>query len=229
MFRTRCARRDATCTSMWNDLHLGMPLTSCRKTPTHKPHVVHPAGAHPPGHRADTNQRAFACHEGACGVSSPALCTATTTQVSHPLQPLTASEIQAALAVLREAGKLTSSMRVVSVMLLEPPKSAVYASTPVGLDTDTVELTIKPLLAVLSLESSRVQFCDTIQPRHARREASVSLFDNPSNAAYEAKVALDGAGGVLSWKNIPGVQPTITVDECFECEKAVMESEEFKV
>ena len=42
-------------------------------------------------------------------------------------------------------------------------------------------------------------------------------------------VALDGEGGVLSWKNIPGVQPTITVDECFECEKAVMESEEFKV
>jgi len=112
--------------------------------------------------------------------------------VTHPLQPLEASEIQAALTVLREAGKLTPSMRVVSVMLHEPPKSAVYASTPV------------------------------------RREAFVSLFDNPANAAYEATVTVEGAGELLSWQHIPGVQPTITVDECFECEKAVMESELFQ-
>jgi Cu2+-containing amine oxidase len=51
--------------------------------------------------------------------------------VSHPLEPLTASEIQAAVAVLRAHEKVTPTTRIVEVHLHEPPKSAVYAATPV--------------------------------------------------------------------------------------------------
>ena len=54
-----------------------------------------------------------------------------------------------------------------------------------------------------------------------RREAFVSVFDNGTNSCYEAVVALDNikpAEGLLQWNHIPGVQPTLTVDECKECE-----------
>jgi primary-amine oxidase len=59
------------------------------------------------------------------------------------------------------------------------------------------------------------------------REASAVLFDNAANSCYEASVSLSDAK-VLSWKHIPGVQPTMTADEQVECEQAVLASPEFK-
>jgi primary-amine oxidase len=59
------------------------------------------------------------------------------------------------------------------------------------------------------------------------REASAVLFDNGTNACFETVVSITHRK-VLSWKHIPGVQPTMTADEQIECEKAVLASPEFK-
>ncbi|WP_165227401.1 primary-amine oxidase [Aquisphaera insulae] len=61
----------------------------------------------------------------------------------------------------------------------------------------------------------------------APREASVVLFDNAANACYEALVSLRD-GTPLSWVHVPGVQPTMTIDEQVECEQAVLNSPEFR-
>ena len=53
------------------------------------------------------------------------------------------------------------------------------------------------------------------------------LFDNAANACYEATVSLTGRK-LLNWKHIPGVQPTMTIDEQVECEQAVLASPEFR-
>jgi primary-amine oxidase len=59
------------------------------------------------------------------------------------------------------------------------------------------------------------------------REAFVVLFDNSKNECYEAVVSVDREE-VLSWKHIPGVQPTMSSDEQIECEQAVIKSELFR-
>ena len=53
------------------------------------------------------------------------------------------------------------------------------------------------------------------------------LFDNATNSCYEATVSLTD-GKLLAWKHVPGVQPTMTIDEQVECEQAVLASPEFK-
>jgi primary-amine oxidase len=60
------------------------------------------------------------------------------------------------------------------------------------------------------------------------REAFAVLFDNGTNSAFEAAVSLS-KNELLSWKHVPGVQPTMTIDEQVECEQAVLASPEFKV
>jgi primary-amine oxidase len=58
------------------------------------------------------------------------------------------------------------------------------------------------------------------------REAFAVLFDNAQNACYEAALSLTD-GTILSWTHVPGVQPTMTIDEQVECEQAVLASPEF--
>ena len=43
---------------------------------------------------------------------------------THPLEPLTAAEVAAAVHILKDAGKVTPTTRFVSVSLKEPPKEA---------------------------------------------------------------------------------------------------------
>src|ERR1700712_479972 len=45
----------------------------------------------------------------------------------HPLEPLSAPEVAQAVQLLRSGDHLTSSTRVISIMLKEPPKAAVHA------------------------------------------------------------------------------------------------------
>ena len=59
------------------------------------------------------------------------------------------------------------------------------------------------------------------------RQAKSVLFDNATNSCFETIVCLSSQQ-ILSWKHIPGVQPTMTVDEQIECEHAVINSPEFK-
>ncbi len=110
----------------------------------------------------------------------------------HPLEPLNGDEVQKAVAILRRSGKITPTMRFISVSLIEPSKRMLHESK-------------EPL----------------------PRQAFVSLFDNAANACFEATINLE-SDTVQRWQHIPGVQPTITTDEQIECEKAVLESSEFR-
>jgi primary-amine oxidase len=112
--------------------------------------------------------------------------------LTHPLEPLSAAEVQSAVGILKAQGKVTPTMRFVSVMLKEPAKELVHTG--------------KQGLA---------------------REALAVLFDNATNSCYEASLSLANKS-LLSWKHIPGVQPTMTIDEQVECEQAVLASPEFK-
>ena len=58
------------------------------------------------------------------------------------------------------------------------------------------------------------------------REAAVVLFDNAANACFEAELDLT-AEAVVSVTHIPGVQPTMIIDEQVECEQAVLNSPAF--
>lgn len=55
----------------------------------------------------------------------------------HPLTPLSAAEIAAAVSVLKASAGFTATTRIVSVMLSEPSKAAVYDGVQVRTDTFT--------------------------------------------------------------------------------------------
>ncbi|MGB7088162.1 MAG: tyramine oxidase, partial [Phormidesmis sp.] len=59
------------------------------------------------------------------------------------------------------------------------------------------------------------------------REAFLILLDNATATTYEAVVSISDAQ-VTSWERIPGVQPSIMLDEFVECEAAVKASPEFQ-
>jgi primary-amine oxidase len=111
----------------------------------------------------------------------------------HPLEPLSAPEVAIAVQVLRDAGKVTTTTRFVSIMLKEPPKAAIHS----GKEWDKLP-----------------------------RNAAVVLFDNATNSCFEAEVNVT-SGKVTTLKHVPGVQPTMTIDEQVECEQAVLKSPEF--
>src|SRR6266849_1381773 len=113
--------------------------------------------------------------------------------VLHPLEPLTAIEVQQAVQLLKSQGKVTPTTRFVSISLKEPPKELVHGSTG----------------------------------RPISREAFAVLFDNATNTCLEATLSLTDKK-LLAARSIPGVQPTMTIDEQIECEQAVLASPEFK-
>ncbi len=116
------------------------------------------------------------------------------TTIRHPLEPLSNTEVQQTVKLLREEDLITPTMRFVSISLKEPPKQTVHDFT--GSDA-------------------------------APREAFVVLFDNGKNSTFEAALSLS-KNELLSWKQVPGAQPTMTIDEQVECEQAVLASTEFK-
>ena len=116
----------------------------------------------------------------------------TTTTTRHPLEPLDAAEVQQAVRLLREEGKVTPTTRFVSVRLKEPAKAVVHGA----------------------------------RVNAGPREAFAVLFDNAKNACYETTLSLTDLK-ILSWRHVPGVQPTMTIDEQVECEQAVLASPEF--
>ncbi len=59
------------------------------------------------------------------------------------------------------------------------------------------------------------------------REAFMILLDNSDGAAYEAVVSIT-EGRVATWRHIPGVQPSIMLDEFFDCERVVKEHPDFQ-
>jgi len=112
----------------------------------------------------------------------------------HPLEPLSAAEVQQVVAVLTQNDKVNLTTRFVSISLKEPDKQLVHQ----------LSLTNPP-----------------------DREGFAVLFDNARNSCYEALVSLT-TKTLISWKSVPDVQPTMTIDEQTECEQAVLASAEFK-
>ncbi|BBI32785.1 primary-amine oxidase [Cohnella abietis] len=55
------------------------------------------------------------------------------------------------------------------------------------------------------------------------REAFITVLNREDNAVYEAIVSIN-RNVVVSWEHVPGVQPTIMLDEQLECELAVKQS-----
>ncbi|MFL5627491.1 MAG: tyramine oxidase, partial [Ktedonobacteraceae bacterium] len=108
---------------------------------------------------------------------------ATTSSIQHPLEPLTAEEITAAVSIVRSERQLSPLVRFVSVTLHEPAPELV--------------LNYKPGDPVT-------------------REAFMVLLDKSgeSSATYEAIVNITEDNVVL-WRHIPGVQPSIMLEEFF--------------
>jgi primary-amine oxidase len=59
------------------------------------------------------------------------------------------------------------------------------------------------------------------------REAFVIILDNADGATYEAVVSITG-GTIKSWAHIPQVQPSIMLDEFFECENTLRHDPSFQ-
>ena len=59
------------------------------------------------------------------------------------------------------------------------------------------------------------------------REAAVQVLDNADGRAYEAVVSLTD-NAIARWEHIPGVQPSLMLDEFFECEEAVKADPQFQ-
>ena len=107
----------------------------------------------------------------------------------HPLDPLTAGEIQQAAAMLRLDRGVGETWRFASIELKEPAKGA------------------------LAVPQAGQQ---TGQP--ASREAIVVCWDRADGQAYRAVVSLT-TDQVTHWEHLPGQQPNMTVDEWHECDE----------
>ena len=116
------------------------------------------------------------------------------TAFPHPLDPLTAGELEAAVALIREKRQLSDNVRFVSVTLHEPARDIVLTSK----EGDSVP-----------------------------REAFIKLLDNSDGKAYEAIANLT-TNEVTSWKHLRGVQPSVMLDEFFECEQLLKKDPDFQ-
>jgi primary-amine oxidase len=107
--------------------------------------------------------------------------------VQHPLDPLTAKEIEAASAILKRDRGLAATARFVYVTLKEPAKDA-----------------------VLSYRPSEV----------FEREAHIVLRERAERRTYEALVSIT-ADEVRLWRELPGIQPAIMLEEFLATEATV--------
>ena len=107
--------------------------------------------------------------------------------VRHPLDPLTAAEIESATSILKRDRGLADSARFVYVTLREPAKEAVLSYQP-GQTPD--------------------------------REAHIVLRERAERTSYEAVVSVT-SGEVRLWRELPGLQPPIMLEEFLATEEAV--------
>ena len=105
--------------------------------------------------------------------------------MTHPLDPLSAAEIEAAATAVREARRLDPTARFVYVFLYEPAKADVIAFERGGPVPD--------------------------------RLAKVVVKELATRATYEAIVWLSGGGDaaakLTSWREVPGVQASLMLEE----------------
>ncbi len=110
---------------------------------------------------------------------------------------------------------------------LEPLNSAEVAAA-VALLKKEGKVTATTRFVSVSLKEPDKNLVHQVKPGQSiPRQAKAVLFDNATNSCFETSVCLC-EGKVLSFVKIPGVQPTMTMDEQVECEQAVLASPEFK-
>ena len=113
----------------------------------------------------------------------------------HPLEPLSAGEMQDAVALLKSLDTFKATTRVISIMLLEPSKEVV---------------------------------CQWPKVVPFDREAVAVLFDNAANRATRVSLNLTKKRVSGETEAPAGAQPTLSVDEQEECERAVLASDLFR-
>jgi len=116
----------------------------------------------------------------------------------HPLDPLSAAEINLATSIARRQLQLPPCYRFPVVALKEPSKAVVAAYQ------NDVEIGAEIL-----------------------REVDLTMLDNATGKTYEATVSLNHET-LYAHREIPHVQPRLTADEVMECEAAVKASPEFQ-
>ncbi len=107
------------------------------------------------------------------------------------------------------------------------PLSAAEVARAVAVLKQHGKVTPTTRFVSVSLHEPAKTWLQTSPPVSVPREAFLVLFDNGQNACYEAVVSLPDAQ-LLSYRHLPGVQPTMTIDEQVECEQAVLQNPEFQ-
>jgi primary-amine oxidase len=90
-----------------------------------------------------------------------------------------------------------------------------------------VSFTSTRFVSIALKEPPKSEVYNFAESKVLKRKGLVVLFDNATNKCYEAVVDITD-GTIELWKHVPSVQPTMTADEQIECEKAVIENDEFK-
>lgn len=121
-------------------------------------------------------------------------------QHHHPLVPLTSEEIQIVVIALKEHGSILSpTVRIISITLYED-----------------------------ELFKQQVYAWNEDNNLIVKRLAEAVVFDNGCNRGSHVFVDID-AQSIKDVVQFPvGAQPTISVDEMFECEAAVINSDLFR-
>lgn len=119
----------------------------------------------------------------------------------HPLDSLTPEEISAASRIVRENHQSPHGWIFNSITLQEPPKKE---------------------LAPLLLQESEELIASASIPR----KAFVSLIEKQSGTVYEVVVNLTDEVVERFEKMAPGLQPTLSPEDCLESERIVRESPE---
>jgi primary-amine oxidase len=117
-----------------------------------------------------------------------------------------------------------------SLALLHPlePLTAEEIATAVRLVRTQPQLSSQVRFVSVNLHEPPKEEVIAFRPGSpVKREAFVIVLDNAAGATYEAVVSLT-EGRVASWRHVPGVQPSIVLDEFFECEQILKANPEFQ-
>ncbi|KAJ8438534.1 hypothetical protein Cgig2_024623 [Carnegiea gigantea] len=150
-------------------------------------------------------------------------------QTSHPLDPLSATEIKVAVATVRAAGATPEerdSMRFIEVVLVEPEKHVVAMADAYFFPP------FQPSL--LPRTKGRPVIPTKLPPRQARvvvyskRSNETSLWTVELTEVHAATRGGHHRGKVISSKVVPDVQPPMDAVEYAECEAVVKDYPPFQ-
>jgi primary-amine oxidase len=108
------------------------------------------------------------------------------------------------------------------------PLSGAEIATAVALVRASGRLGAKARFVLVVLQEPPKQLVLAWQPGDSvPREASLQILDNADGKVYEVVVSLTD-NTVTRWEHIPGMQPSLMLDEFFECETTVKADPDFQ-